>query len=119
MGRKWFIGFWGILGAKGAGKHHAARGTRSGLCHESSPIHHPMKTNTRNPTESISCFECKGGVLQPILEDHVTRHPKLGDITVPGVPMLRCDQCGDVVIGDEGNARIDAFLDAGLAIRRG
>ena len=28
--------------------------------------------------------------------------------------MLRCDQCGDVVIGQEGNARIDAWLDAAL-----
>jgi putative zinc finger/helix-turn-helix YgiT family protein len=75
-----------------------------------------MKTKTSNPTESIPCFECEGGMLQPILEEYVTHHPKLGDITIPDVPMLRCDQCGDVVIGDEGNDRIDAFIDAALHV---
>lgn len=75
-----------------------------------------MKTTNQkpDPTTSIPCFECETGTLQPVLEDHATRHPKLGDLVIPDVPMLRCDECGDVVIGQEGNARIDAFLDAAL-----
>jgi putative zinc finger/helix-turn-helix YgiT family protein len=75
-----------------------------------------MKTTTTKPDQhaSIPCFECEAGTLQPILEDHVTRHPKLEEVVIPDVPMLRCDECGDVVIGQEGNARIDAWLDAAL-----
>lgn len=63
---------------------------------------------------SVPCFECESGRLQPVTEDHASRHPKLGDFVVRAVPMLRCDQCGDTVIGDEGNARIDSYLDAAL-----
>lgn len=63
---------------------------------------------------SLPCFECEDGTLRPFLEDHPTEHPKLGKVTVPDVPMLRCNSCGSTVIGDEGNRRIDTFLDKAL-----
>jgi putative zinc finger/helix-turn-helix YgiT family protein len=66
--------------------------------------------------ESIPCFECDEGTLQPVLLDHPTTHPRLGSITIPAVPMLRCDHCGDIVIGEEGNTHIDAFLDRALNV---
>jgi len=77
-----------------------------------------MKTTPHKPDSatSVPCFECDAGTLQPVLENHATRHPKLGDVVIPGVPMLRCDHCGDVVIGQEGNARIDTWLDATLNV---
>lgn len=64
--------------------------------------------------ESIPCFDCEGGTLRPVLQDHATHHPKLGSVTIPAVPMLRCDSCGAMVIGEEGNNRIDVFLDKAL-----
>jgi putative zinc finger/helix-turn-helix YgiT family protein len=70
-------------------------------------------TKPDSPT-SIPCFECEAGELCTTIEDHATHHPKLGEVVIPDVPILRCDQCGDVVIGQEGNARIDAWLDAAL-----
>jgi HTH-type transcriptional regulator / antitoxin HigA len=66
--------------------------------------------------ESIPCFECDKGTLQPLLLDHPTTHPRLGNLTIPAVPMLRCDCCGDIVIGEEGNTYIDAFLDKALNV---
>ena len=74
-----------------------------------------MKTNSANSTQSMPCFECDTGTMLPITLEHHTSHPKLGEITIPGVPMLRCDRCGDTVIGQEGNARIDAFLSTALS----
>jgi HTH-type transcriptional regulator/antitoxin HigA len=77
-----------------------------------------MKTTKKPRTEpeSIPCFECEEGILLPVMEDHTTVHPKLGTITIPDVPMLRCDSCGDTVIGDDGNNRIDAFLNRALNV---
>jgi DNA-binding transcriptional regulator YiaG len=66
--------------------------------------------------ESIPCFECDKGTLQPVLLDHATTHPRLGNLTIPAVPMLRCDCCGATVIGEEGNTYIDAFLDKALNV---
>lgn len=66
--------------------------------------------------ESIPCFECDKGTLQPVLLDHPTTHPRLGAFTIPAVPMLRCDCCGEIVIGEEGNTHIDAFLDKALNV---
>ncbi|MEX2579680.1 MAG: type II TA system antitoxin MqsA family protein [Verrucomicrobiales bacterium] len=67
-------------------------------------------------TESIPCFECESGELKPTLQDYASKHPKLGEFTVPDVPVLVCDQCGDTVIGEEGNAKIDAWLDKALNV---
>lgn len=72
-----------------------------------------MKTTAPKPnTEAaIPCFECESGALVRELRDHTLDHPKLGEITIPNVPVLVCHSCGDRVIGDEGNQLIDAFLD--------
>lgn len=77
-----------------------------------------MKTIRRKPdtTGTLPCFECEAGTLVPVVEDHTSHHPQLGDITIPDVPMLRCWHCGDTVIGHEGNLRIDAWLDAVLEV---
>jgi len=74
-----------------------------------------MKTKAANATQAMPCFECDTGTMLPITLEHHTSHPKLGEITIPGVPMLRCDSCGDTVIGQEGSARIDAFLSVALS----
>lgn len=52
--------------------------------------------------------------MHPIQLDYTTNHPKLGAVTIPRVSMLRCDQCGDTLIGHEGNAQIDNYLDNAL-----
>ena len=92
------------------------KATPSGPCHESTQIPEIMKITKKLKAlpESIPCFECDQGTLQPLLLDHLTTHPRLGKITIPSVPMLRCDCCGDTVIGEEGNTYLDAFLDKAL-----
>ena len=74
-----------------------------------------MKTKAANAAQVMPCFECDSGTMLPVTLEHHTSHPKLGEITIPGVPMLRCDHCGDTVIGQEGSARIDAFLSVALS----
>ncbi|GAA5483852.1 type II TA system antitoxin MqsA family protein [Haloferula sargassicola] len=77
-----------------------------------------MKTIEQNPKAeaAIPCFECESGKLIPELTDYETEHPKLGKLTIPDVPVLVCDHCGDRVLGDEGNRRIDAYLDKALNV---
>ena len=72
------------------------------------------KTKSLSPPGGLPCFECEEGRLEPVLEDYTTSHPSRGEIVVPAVPMLRCDRCGDTVIGDDGNRKIDAWLDKKL-----
>ncbi|MCH7225109.1 type II toxin-antitoxin system MqsA family antitoxin [Verrucomicrobiaceae bacterium E54] len=52
--------------------------------------------------------------MVPTLCDHQVEVAGGKVLTIPEVPMLVCDQCGDRVTGDEGNARINAFLDKAL-----
>ncbi len=66
------------------------------------------------PLASVPCFECDGGTPRPVFQDHPAVHPELGKVTVPAVPMLRCDSCGAIIIGDEGNKRIDIYLEKAL-----
>lgn len=75
-----------------------------------------MKTKPKasDAPERIPCFECEDGTLQPVSQDYTSRHPRLGEVIIPAVPMLRCDKCGDTVLGDEGNQRIDAWFDKAL-----
>lgn len=76
-----------------------------------------------NHTESKShadaampCFECASGKLLPTHRDHRLKHPKLGELTVPAVPMLVCDTCDERLIGDAGLKCIDAYLDQALNV---
>lgn len=75
-----------------------------------------MKTTKpqTNAAPEIPCFECEEGILVPTLEDYRVELPGRKVLTIPEVPMLVCEQCGDRVTGDEGNARIDAFLNKAL-----
>ncbi len=75
-----------------------------------------MKTKSKSPRApaGLACFECEAGRLQPVLLDYKTNHPTRGEIVVPQVPMLRCDQCGDLVTGDAGHRKINAWLDKEL-----
>jgi HTH-type transcriptional regulator/antitoxin HigA len=72
------------------------------------------KTKSLSPPGGLPCFECEEGRLQSTIEDYTTYHPSRGEMVVPDVPMLRCDRCGELVIGDEGNRKIDAWLDKEL-----
>lgn len=75
-----------------------------------------MKT-TKPKTDAslaIPCFECEAGTLVPTLCDHKVEIPGRKALTIPDVPMLVCDRCGDKVTGDDGNACINAFLDKAL-----
>ncbi len=60
--------------------------------------------------ERLPCFECVGGRLEPIRQGCVTAMRNAAEVTVPDVPMLRCPECGDTVIGDEGMRWMDAWL---------
>lgn len=77
-----------------------------------------MRTNERRPKETaaVRCFECESGKLIPIRTNYETEHPKLGKVIIPDVTVLVCEQCGDRVLGDEGNRRIDEFLDKALNV---
>ncbi len=76
----------------------------------------PMKAikPRTDATQGIPCFECEAGTLLPTVCDHRVELAEGKVLAVPEVPMLVCDQCGDRVTGDEGNARINAFLDENL-----
>ena len=76
----------------------------------------PMKTTKSkiNPAQSIPCFECEAGTLVLTLCDHKAELTGGKVLIIPDVPMLACDQCGDKVTGEEGNAYINAFLDNAL-----
>lgn len=65
----------------------------------------------------VQCFECPG-TLEEVLEVYETELPVVGKVVVEDVPMLRCPDCGDMVIGDRGNVWIDACLD-GIRRRHG
>ena len=65
-------------------------------------------------SEKNPCFECDKGVLQKVVEDYRSDHPKLGEFEVPDVTFLVCDHCGDRLLGNEGNAKIDQWLDQAL-----
>jgi YgiT-type zinc finger domain-containing protein len=67
--------------------------------------------------ENVPCFECPG-TLEEVIEDYETELPVVGKVVVEDVPMLRCPDCGDMVIGERGNVWIDACLD-GIRRRRG
>jgi HTH-type transcriptional regulator/antitoxin HigA len=69
-----------------------------------------MKSKANTKPEPIPCFECDSGTMHPIRQDYTTSHPKLGALTIPKVAMLRCNQCGDLLIGHEGNTQIDAYF---------
>lgn len=75
-----------------------------------------MKTTKPKNEEagSIPCFDCDAGILRPEFRDYTTRLKDGKEIAVPDVPFLVCDQCGSEVIGDEGNTRIESFLDHAL-----
>ena len=56
--------------------------------------------------------------MEEVLEVYETELPVVGKVVVEDVPMLRCPDCGDMVIGERGNVWIDACLD-GIRRRRG
>lgn len=66
------------------------------------------------PEQEIPCFECETGTLVPTVRDHAVEIQGGKKLTIPDVPMLVCNECGDTVTGDEGNAIINAFLDKTL-----
>ena len=61
--------------------------------------------------KKFPCFECEHGTMLPATEDFKTQAPELGKITVPNVPMHRCNHCDCCVIGDEGSQMIDTYID--------
>ena len=65
--------------------------------------------STRKTKERIPCFECDG-TLEAVRLPHKTTLPDVGEIVIQDVPMMKCPQCGDTVLGDEGNRFIDASL---------
>lgn len=69
-----------------------------------------MKPTSPGPLDVLSCFECEAGRLRHVRKDYVTELSGRRETVVPDVPMLQCDQCQDIVIGDEGNRYIDAWL---------
>jgi len=74
------------------------------------------KINHHIQEEAIPCFECEAGTLKLTERDYSANLPGGGHLVVPDVPMHACDQCGDVLLGDEGNQRIEAFLNKALNV---
>lgn len=69
-----------------------------------------QRSNDAAPLQDlIPCFECPG-TLRAIIVPYQTELPGLGEVTVEEVPMLRCPDCGDTVIGYQGSSRIDSCL---------
>jgi YgiT-type zinc finger domain-containing protein len=69
-----------------------------------------MKTQDAEAVQDlIPCFECTG-TLRAVIIPYLTQLPGLGEVTVEDVPMLRCPDCGDTVIGHQGSDRIDSCL---------
>lgn len=62
-------------------------------------------------TTTVPCFECENGALHAVVEDYTTTLPEFGKVIVQNVPMERCDECGDTVIGDAGHKFIENYLD--------
>ena len=58
-----------------------------------------------------SCFECESGVMRRVLLEYKSELAQYGEVTIPDVPMERCDQCGDTVIGEEGNLMIESAIE--------
>lgn len=70
-----------------------------------------MKHKQKNNATDFPCFECAEGTMHLVYEDFKTETSDLGTVTVPEVPMHRCDHCEACVVGDEGGEVIDAYLD--------
>lgn len=65
---------------------------------------------------AMHCFACEAGTLLCERRDYTFQHPKLGECTIPAVPVWVCDTCGEQSIGDEGNRLIDDYLDQALNV---
>lgn len=52
----------------------------------------------------------------PTLCDYQVELPGNKDLTIPKVPLLVCDQCGDKVSGEEGSRYINAAIDKALNV---
>lgn len=65
---------------------------------------------------AMPCFACEAGTLRCERRDHTFQHPKLGECTIPAVPVWVCDTCGEQSIGDEGNRLIEDYLDQALNV---
>ncbi|HAV12864.1 MAG TPA: hypothetical protein DCX06_05130 [Opitutae bacterium] len=70
-----------------------------------------MKNKQKDEANDFPCFQCEKGTMQLVYEDFETEAPDLGSVSVPHVPLHRCNQCDCVVVGDEGGEAIDAYLD--------
>lgn len=60
------------------------------------------------PAEPLPCFECEAGIYRAFKTDYEVCLPD--KLVVKNVPMLKCDNCGDLVIDDDGNEFIDKQL---------
>jgi YgiT-type zinc finger domain-containing protein len=69
-----------------------------------------MKTNVSR-TKGHPCFECHDGILRSVREPFITRTSEGLEITVPDVPMERCNHCGDTVLTGEASAYVNDYLD--------
>ncbi|MGL4399920.1 MAG: type II toxin-antitoxin system MqsA family antitoxin [Luteolibacter sp.] len=73
-----------------------------------------MKTKT-STTQGHPCFECDGGILLSVRESFTTRTSEGLEITIPDVPMERCNSCGDTVLSGEATAYMNDYLDRAVS----
>lgn len=73
-----------------------------------------MKTKA-SINQGHPCFECDGGILLPVREPFTTRTSEGLEITIPDVPMERCDSCGDTVLSGEATAYVNDYLDRAVS----
>lgn len=73
-----------------------------------------MKSKTSN-TQGHPCFECEGGILLPVREPFTTHTSEGLEITIPEMPMERCNVCGDTVLSGEATAYVNDYLDRAVS----
>lgn len=70
-----------------------------------------ISVSRTNPAPRPSCFECGEGTMLPVRQDYTARTPEGLEITIPDVPMERCDHCGDLILSGETTAWIQNQID--------
>jgi YgiT-type zinc finger domain-containing protein len=73
-----------------------------------------MKTKA-NVLQRNPCFECDAGSLLPMCEPFTTHTSEGLEITIPDVPMDRCNSCGDTLLSGEATAYVNDYLDRAVS----
>lgn len=69
--------------------------------------------------DTLACFECDDGTLKVVRKPYETTGGEGKPLSVPDVPFLVCDTCGDELLDNNANRIItEARIAAGVKYRR-